>query len=116
MQTLLQKNTDLKLSKHVEVPEKLAMFVETVGRKTTNCGVQEMFQHSGDTISQYFHEVLNAFVQMNTYYVNLPDKRHQTDKQIMDDSKYASYLGNCLGALDETHIEVYVPYEKRISY
>ena len=116
LQTWLQENTYLKPSKHVGVPKKLAIFVETVGRGTTNRGVQEKFQHSGDILSQYFYEVLDALVQMNTYYVKLRDKRHQTDKRIMDDSKYASYFGDCLGALDETHIEANVPHEKRISY
>lgn len=50
LQTWLQENTDLKPSKHVGVSEKLAMFVETVGRGTTNQGVQERFQHSGNTV------------------------------------------------------------------
>ncbi len=34
----------------------------------------------------------------------------------MDDSKYAFYFGDCLGALDGTHLEAQVPYEKQIPY
>lgn len=53
---------------------------------------------------------------MHSHYIKLPDKGHQTDKRIMNDPKYASYFGDCLGALDGTHIEAHVPYEKRIPY
>ena len=116
LQTWLQKNSNLKPSKHVGVPEMLAIFVKTAGRGTTNRAVEEKFQHSGDNVSRYFHEVLDALVQMYTHYVKLPDEGHQTDKQIIDDSKYASYFGDCLGALDRTHIEEHFFYEKQIPY
>lgn len=116
LQIWLQENTNLKASKHIGVPEKLAIFVETIGRGTTNRGVQERFQHSGDTVSRYFHEVLDALVQMYACYVKLPDEKYQTDERIMGDSKYASYFDECFGALDGTHIHAHVPYEKRIPY
>ena len=116
LQAWSQENTGLKPTKHVGVPEKLAMFVETVGQRTSNRGVQESFQHSGNSVSQYFHEIRDALDQMHIHYVKLPDKMHQTDKQSMNNSKYASYFGDCLRALDGTHIEAYVPYKKRILY
>lgn len=94
------------------------MFVDTVGWGTTNQGVQERFQHSGDTVSRYFHEVLDALVemQMHKHYVKLPDEGYQTDGQVANNPKYALYFDDCLGALDRTHIDAHVSYEKRMPY
>ena len=35
---------------------------------------------------------------------------------IEDNPKYASYFQDCLGALDGTHIDTHIPYEKRTPY
>ena len=48
--------------------------------------------------------------------IKLPDEEYQTDGQIMNDSKYASYFEDCHGALDGIHIDAHVPYEKRIPH
>ena len=48
--------------------------------------------------------------------IKLPDEEYQTDGQIMNDSKYASYFEDCHGALDGIHIDAHVPYEKRTLY
>lgn len=116
LQSWLLDNTELDASRHIGVAEKLAMFIDTVGRGVTNRGVQERFQHSGETVSRCFHQVLNALVEMHAHYVQLPDKNYPTDRRITEDPKYASYFRDCLGALDGTHIEAHIPYEKRIPY
>lgn len=67
-------------------------------------------------MSRCFHQVLNALVEMHANYVQLPDKNIPTDRRITEDPKYASYFRDCLGALDGTHIEAHIPYEKRIPY
>lgn len=76
LQIWLQDNIDLRASKYIGVAEKLAMFVETVGRAATNRAVQERFQHSGDTVSRCFHQVLDALVEMHSHYVKLPDENY----------------------------------------
>ena len=90
------------------------MFVETVGRDITNRAIQERFQHSGDIVSQSFHQVLDALVEMYSYYMKLPDKNNQTNIQIQDNLKYASYFQDCLSALDGTHINTHISYKKHI--
>ncbi len=92
------------------------MFLATTGHTTTNCGIQERFQHSGETVSRCFHKVLNAFVLMHTHYIQLPSITYQTDAQIREDSKYGPYFGDCLGALDGTYIPANVPYANQIPY
>lgn len=55
----LTEHTSLKESrKHFSVRQKIAMFLYIVGEGASNRAVQEKFQHSGDTVSHVFHEVL----------------------------------------------------------
>jgi hypothetical protein len=44
----------LQDEKVVSVEEQVAIFMDIVGKKASNRGCQERFQHSGDTISRYF--------------------------------------------------------------
>lgn len=43
LQSWLLDNTELDASRHIGVAEKLAIFIDTVGRGVTNRGVQERF-------------------------------------------------------------------------
>ena len=47
----LKEYTHLQSSRHITVNEKLAMFLAITGHGTTNRGIQERFQHSGETVS-----------------------------------------------------------------
>ena len=47
---------------HFSVYQKLAIFLQIVGKRDCNRDLQENFQHSGVTISLVFHEVLNALL------------------------------------------------------
>lgn len=59
----LVSETPLKRSrKGVSVSQKPAMFLQIVGERSGNRAVQERFQHSGDTVSHVFHEVLEALM------------------------------------------------------
>ena len=116
LQIYLAENTELRSSKAIGIAEKLAMFIETIGRGTTNRGIQERFQHSGATVSRCFHEVLNALLILHTKYVQLPVAPYQVGNRIAGDAKYSPYFGDCLGALDGTHIAMHVPYVDRTPY
>jgi len=50
----------LSASKHIAVDEKVGMFLWTVANAASNRQVQERFQHSGDTVSRNFYQVLLA--------------------------------------------------------
>ena len=92
------------------------MFLATTGHGIANRGIQERFQHSEETISRCFHEVLNALVLMHAHYVQLSSNTYKIDVQITNDSKYGPYFGDCLDALDGTHILAHIPYANRIPY
>lgn len=68
----LQNKGGLNVSRHIAVDEKVGMFLWTVARAASNRDVQEHFQHSGDTVSRHFHDVLHAINLLIPEYVKLP--------------------------------------------
>ena len=58
--TELETHHGLKPSRRMSVIEKVAMFLFTIAVGASNRQVQERFQHSGETISRCFKEVLKS--------------------------------------------------------
>ena len=58
--TELETRYGLKPSRRMSVIEKVAMFLFTIAVGASNRQVQERFQHSGETISRCFKEVLKS--------------------------------------------------------
>jgi hypothetical protein len=46
------------------------MFLWTIAQAASNRNVQERFQHPGDTVSRYFHQVLQAIYRLVSKYIN----------------------------------------------
>lgn len=106
----LEDNTNLKQSRnHFSVHQKLAIFLQTVGKGDSNRDVQETFQRSGATISLVFHEVLAAVLILNQKIATTPNSSELLDPRIANDTKYFPYFENCLEALDGTHLPVHLP-------
>jgi len=58
--TELETHNGLKPSRRMSVIEKAVMFLFTIAIGASNRQVQERFQHSGETISRCFKEVLKS--------------------------------------------------------
>lgn len=56
----------------VNVDEQLMMFLFTIGQNVSNRQVQKRFQHSGETVSRHFNNVLNALTKLSPHYIHLP--------------------------------------------
>jgi hypothetical protein len=56
----LENQYGLKASRRMCVFEKVGIFLYTIALGASNREVQERFQHSGETISRYFNEVLKS--------------------------------------------------------
>ena len=54
----LQSKGGLISSHYIALDEKVGMFLWTIAHEASNRAVQERFQHSGDTVLYYFHQVL----------------------------------------------------------
>ena len=52
-------------SKHLNVEEKMVMFLMTISHNLWNRLIKNRFQHSSQTIHKYFHEVLVAMVNFS---------------------------------------------------
>ena len=79
-----------------------------VGHKCTNREVQERFQHSGDTVSCYFQQVLKASLFFHAEWVKLPAIPLVLSDHINLNLKFTPYFNDCLGALDGTYVPAYI--------
>lgn len=111
----LQTKGGLCASKHIDVDEQVGMFLWTVVRAAGNREVQERFQHSGDTVSHYFHRVLNAITHLVPEYIKLPTEPGIAFK-VSSNSKFYPYFNDCCGALDGTHIAAKISSEVASAY
>ncbi|KIO00086.1 hypothetical protein M404DRAFT_53496, partial [Pisolithus tinctorius Marx 270] len=76
----------------------------------TNRDMQEHFQHSADTISKIFLRLLDMTISPQFYnkYVHLPPDDLVPPK-IQADPKFYPFFKDCRGAIDGTHIDIFVP-------
>src|SRR5436190_23940926 len=88
----------------------MAIFLFTVARAASNRDVQYRFQHSGETVSRYFHIVSNAHNRLAPEYIKFPDS-NEIPMAITNNSKFYNFFNNCIGALDGTHIQARVSRE-----
>ena len=87
-----------------------------MGHKYTNREVQERFQHSGDTISCCFQQVLKASLFLYAEWVKLPAIPHMLSNHITSNPKFTSYFNNYLGALDGTYVPAHISSDECRSY
>jgi len=84
-----------------------------VATDASNRNAKESFQHSGGTISRYFHLVLDAIIQLEERYINQPSKANAgyipVPPEISKSTKFYPYFQNCIGALDGSLVPVTVP-------
>ncbi|KAJ6472096.1 hypothetical protein C8R45DRAFT_757208, partial [Mycena sanguinolenta] len=66
----------------------------------------ERFQHSNETISKYFRNVLFAIVSPGFYnaYVRLPSVNDPVPEPIGNNPKFFPFLKDVIGSMDGTHI------------
>ncbi|CAN1160537.1 hypothetical protein LINPERPRIM_LOCUS37625 [Linum perenne] len=85
---LLVDQGGLTRSKNVDIAEKVALFLYTIGHNKKNRVLQLDFCRSGETISRHIHEVLRAILKLH----------------------------GCIGALDGTHVKVRVQKNAQVRF
>ncbi|KAJ9145635.1 hypothetical protein P3X46_027997 [Hevea brasiliensis] len=93
----LECHYKLKCSKKMTILEKVGMFLYVLALGASNRQVQERFQHSGETVSRNFHEVLKAMLCLSIDMIKSTDL-------------------DCIGAIDGTHVSAYVQEENLIRF
>ena len=105
----LASYTSLRKSrKNMSITQKPAMLLQIVGEGASNRTVQERFQHSGETVSSVFLEILEVLLVLHKKTVHQPTKKEPLAVRIAEDTKYNPYFKDCLGALDGTHLPIHV--------
>ena len=79
---LLESRGYVQQSRHVNVVEKVAMFLYILGHHTKMRIVHTDFQRSKQSITRYFHAVLNGVLRLQGDYFKKPEpiQSNSTDK------------------------------------
>ena len=89
----LEINYGLKVSRRVSTTEVLGMFLHTIGHGVGNRLAQERFQHSGETVSRYFGEALDAICRLSIDLIKPFDPGFKDiPEEILRDSRYMPHL------------------------
>lgn len=82
---LLEHLGGLKTSRHVEIPEQVAMFFNILAHHSKNIMIRKAFKRSTWTISKHFHSVFIAVIRLGTVLFVTPNpgtndnKNHRWD-------------------------------------
>uniref|UniRef100_A0A803N773 DDE Tnp4 domain-containing protein n=1 Tax=Chenopodium quinoa TaxID=63459 RepID=A0A803N773_CHEQI len=79
-------------------------------------GAASPFQHSIAIIGLYFKQVLQAIVHLSTKIIRPYQSLSEVPKKIGDSTEYWPYFKDCVGALDETHINAVVSDDDGVAY
>ncbi|CAH9097124.1 unnamed protein product, partial [Cuscuta europaea] len=113
----LENKYGLRPSYRMSVLEKVGLFVFVLSKGASNRDTQERFQHSGETVSRIFKEVLSAMDGFSRDLIVPKDPEFKdVPIQIGNDERYMPHFKNCIGAIDGTHIAITVPEEEQLRY
>ncbi|KIJ33470.1 hypothetical protein M422DRAFT_264575 [Sphaerobolus stellatus SS14] len=115
---VLEKKGGIGNTRHLRSADQVAIFLYFAVTNLSNRKVAERFQKSGDTISKYFHRVLEALTCSAVYntYIKFPDSSSPVPEFIKDNKKYFPFLKDVLGAIDGRHLLVRPPADQRARY
>ena len=77
----LRENHLLQDARYISVQEQVAIFLYAVSKNATNRTLQDRFQHGADSISTYFHAVLNAITRLTCNYIQPSVHQHPILRQ-----------------------------------
>ncbi|XP_024634430.2 protein ALP1-like [Medicago truncatula] len=109
----LRDKNYLSDSRDVLVEEKVATFLFIIGHNVRHRVASNRFQHSTETISRNFKEVLRAVCRLGKELIK--QESMELPSRIKNNPKYYPWFKNCIGAIDGTQISAWAPAEKQIS-
>ncbi|KAF7141967.1 hypothetical protein RHSIM_Rhsim06G0077900 [Rhododendron simsii] len=112
---LLESKYGLEEGERISVQEQVAIFLWIVGQGANNRNAQERFQHSGETISRHFHNVLQNAMAIE-WIKPWPWPREEVHSKILGNSKYYPHFANYIGAIDGTHIKAHPELEQLLRW
>ena len=89
----LGNNYGLKSSDRMSILEKVGLFVYILSKGASNRDAQERFQHSGETVSRVFKEVLDAMDGLSRDIIRPRDPQFkEVPPQITNDVRYMPHF------------------------
>ena len=114
---VLQCKYGLRPTRGMGIHEQVGLLLYVLGQPGSIRNTEERFQHSGETISRQFHNVLKAVCGLSRDIIKPVDSTFKdTPYQIRNDERYYPYFKDCVGAIDGTHVKIIVPTEQQIAY
>ncbi|KAI4351928.1 hypothetical protein L6164_006227 [Bauhinia variegata] len=104
---ILRQRNMLRDTAGVMIEEQLAIFLNIIGHNERNRVIQERFQHSGETISRHFNNVLKAIKSLSREVLQTPEPT--TPPEILRNNRFYPYFKDCIGVIDGMHIPAHVP-------
>ncbi|XP_059596802.1 uncharacterized protein LOC104880679 isoform X1 [Vitis vinifera] len=101
-------------SKHLNVEEKMAMFLMTISHNLQNRLIKNRFQHSSQTIHKYFHEVLVAMVNFSKEMITPPSFNDSSNG--ISNRRLRQIFKDAVGAIDGTLIHACIPTNQQVPY
>jgi hypothetical protein len=108
------KEKELVSDGKVAIEEKVLTFLYICSNSASWRNCRRKVGRSIETISRNFHEVLNALLHLYKDVVKGPSP--ELSELIEDDDRFWPYFEDCVGAIDGTHIPVYVPQRDHKRY
>ncbi|KAH9448622.1 hypothetical protein Pst134EA_033167 [Puccinia striiformis f. sp. tritici] len=116
LKDLLEEHRVLYDSKHVTATKKLGILLYMLITGLSNQKLQERFQRSASTISLTINQLVKDITGnqcLIKQYISLPPANADTPEEIKSNSKFSPYFDDCVGAIDGSHIPVFVDDQKR---
>ncbi|XP_024019242.1 uncharacterized protein LOC112090956 [Morus notabilis] len=88
----------------MNVPEQVFVFLTIVAQSQTNREAQDVWQHSGETISRRFSDVLDAICALHDDFIKPPNYDRVSDFVRDNRHRYGTWFDDYVGAIDGTHI------------
>jgi hypothetical protein len=102
---------DISRSTHVLLEQKIMIVLWLLATDQCQRDVAHKFMVSQSTISEIVNQVLPCFDKLHNEYVTLPQGNYLAP-EIELDPRYEAFSG-CIGAVDGSHIQLWVPNEKQ---
>lgn len=87
---ILRQRSMLRDTSGVMIEEQLAIFLNIIGHNERNRVIQERFQHSGETISRHFNNVLKAIKSLSREVLQPPHLT--TPPEIFNSNRFYPYF------------------------
>ncbi|GJN03203.1 hypothetical protein PR202_ga20620 [Eleusine coracana subsp. coracana] len=108
---ILRDRCGMQDTLNMSVEEKVAIFFLIVGHAEKMRLIQSTYGWSLEPVSRHFNEVLQGILSLSHEFNKPPDPADVQPK----DPKWR-WFEDCLGALDGTHVDIYVPLRDQGRY